>query len=111
MGLTFRRFVADDADALVGFLTGEPWPFHVTAVVSEEQARRRIGDGDFDGEAAQSFWIVEGDETVGLVTLDDLGGGTADRGQHPQGQHRYAPHVPELRIRQGVALPGRLAER
>src|ERR1700733_366322 len=54
MGLTFRRFVADDADALVGFLTSEPWPFHVTAVVSQEQARRRIDDGDFDGEAAQS---------------------------------------------------------
>lgn len=76
MDLTFRRFVADDADALVGFLTGEPWPFHVTAVVSEEQARRRIGDGDFDGQAAQSFWIIEGDETVGLVTLNDLGGGS-----------------------------------
>ena len=76
MDLTFRRFVPDDADALVGFLTGEPWPFHVTAVVSQEQARRRIGDGDFDGDAAQSFWIIEGDETVGLVTLDDLGSGS-----------------------------------
>ena len=72
MDLTFRRFVAEDADALVGFLTGEPWPFHVTAVVSEEQARCRIGDGAFDGEAARSFWIIEGDETVGLVTLGDL---------------------------------------
>ena len=75
MDLTFRRFVADDADALVEFLTGEPWPFHVTAVVSEERARRRIDDGDFDGEAVQSFWITEGDETVGLVTFDDLGDG------------------------------------
>jgi RimJ/RimL family protein N-acetyltransferase len=72
MDLTFRRFAADDADALVGFLTGEPWPFHATAVVSEELTRRRIGDGYFDGADARSFWIVEGDETVGLVTLDDL---------------------------------------
>jgi RimJ/RimL family protein N-acetyltransferase len=76
MDLTFRRFAADDADALVELLTGEPWPFHVTAVVSEERARRRIDDGDFDGEAVQSFWIIEGDETVGLVTLDDLGDGS-----------------------------------
>jgi RimJ/RimL family protein N-acetyltransferase len=73
MNLTFRRFVAGDADALVAFLSGEPWPFHVTANVSEEHARRRIDDGDFDGAATRSFWIIKGAETVGLVTLDDLG--------------------------------------
>src|ERR1700729_3297147 len=81
MDLTFRRFVPDDADALVGFLTGEPWPFHVTAVVSQEQARRRIGDGDF-----------EGDETVGLVTLDDLGSGSPMFDLRIRARHRRRGH-------------------
>lgn len=72
MDLTFRRFVADDADALVAFLTGERWPFHVSAVVDERKARKRIADGEFDGDDTRAFWIIDGAETVGLVTLHDL---------------------------------------
>jgi RimJ/RimL family protein N-acetyltransferase len=78
MDLIFRRLVGADAgagadvDALVAFLTGEPWPFHANSVVSEEKARRRIADGDFDSADSRSFWILDGEETVGLVILDDL---------------------------------------
>ncbi|GIG60542.1 hypothetical protein Lfu02_49140 [Longispora fulva] len=72
MQLRYRRFVPTEVDALVDFLTGETWPFHVQPVVDGDAVRRRASEGYYDNDEARTFWIVEGDDTVGLVRLMDL---------------------------------------
>ncbi|MDX3540667.1 GNAT family N-acetyltransferase [Streptomyces sp. MB09-01] len=78
MEITYRRFVPSEAESedLVGFLTGDTWPFHGAAVVDREQARRWISDGRYDGDENRAFWITAGDHVVGLVRLMDLGDST-----------------------------------
>ncbi|MFJ9595408.1 GNAT family N-acetyltransferase [Streptomyces virginiae] len=76
MELTYRRFDPSEGDALVAFLTADTWPFHGTAVVDAEQARRWVAEGRFDGDDTRTFWIGDGDDTLGLVRLTDLGDGT-----------------------------------
>jgi RimJ/RimL family protein N-acetyltransferase len=65
-----------DTEPLIRFLTGESWPFHSVSEVDRETARQWIADGRFDNEENRSFWIVGGDERVGLVRLMDLTDGT-----------------------------------
>ncbi|MFG2561489.1 GNAT family N-acetyltransferase [Streptomyces sp. NPDC048496] len=72
MDITFRRFLASDADPLIRFLTGESWPFHGVSAVDQETARQWIAEGRFENEENRSFWIVDGEETAGLVRLMDL---------------------------------------
>ncbi|KOU39541.1 GCN5 family acetyltransferase [Streptomyces sp. WM6373] len=61
---------------MVAFLTADTWPFHGTAVVDADQARQWVADGRFDGDDTRTFWIGDGDDTLGLVRLMDLGDGT-----------------------------------
>ncbi|KOU65916.1 GCN5 family acetyltransferase [Streptomyces sp. XY413] len=61
---------------MVAFLTADTWPFHGTAVVDADQARQWVADGRFDGDDTRTFWIGDGDDTLGVVRLMDLGDGT-----------------------------------
>lgn len=65
----------DDAAALTDFLTRQPWPFHVGAALTASDVGFRIAAGGFDGATTRSFWVVDGDERVGLVRLEDVGDG------------------------------------
>jgi RimJ/RimL family protein N-acetyltransferase len=77
MDIAFRRLrLSSDTEPLIRFLTGESWPFHSVSEVDRETARQWIADGRFDNEENRSFWIVAGDESVGLVRLMDLTDGT-----------------------------------
>jgi RimJ/RimL family protein N-acetyltransferase len=66
----------DDREALIAFLTGDEWPFHVHVRPTHEQAAKAIDDGQYGGPAAngeaQAFWLDEGGERAGLVTLREL---------------------------------------
>jgi hypothetical protein len=66
--ITYRPFARHDADDLAGFLTGDNWPFHGSAVVGREEVRRWIADGRYDGDENRTFWITAGDDdTAGLA--------------------------------------------
>lgn len=58
----------DDRERLVGFLTGNGWPFHGVAAPTEAD----VDAMPFVDDATSSWWIVEGDEPCGLVRLLDL---------------------------------------
>lgn len=58
----------DDGDELVAFLTANAWPFHGTAALTPAAAAEVTVVSD----DVASFWICDGDETVGLVRLLDL---------------------------------------
>jgi RimJ/RimL family protein N-acetyltransferase len=59
--------------ALAGLLSGEEWPFHGTSRPSRETAEGWLAAGRFTGPRVRSFWIRAAEETVGVVTLRDLG--------------------------------------
>ncbi|MFC4005801.1 GNAT family N-acetyltransferase [Nonomuraea purpurea] len=72
MRIEFTRFsAADDVEALVGFLTGEEWPFHAGRQ-EPDTVRRRAAEGVYDDEESRTFWIVVEGERAGLVRLQDL---------------------------------------
>ncbi|MER6394801.1 GNAT family protein [Kitasatospora sp. NPDC001603] len=76
MEITYRRSLPDrpaETDALVAFLGGHEWPFHSTARVHADQARRWVADGLFDGPRTRTFWITADGRDVGLIRLEDLG--------------------------------------
>ncbi|RSS54605.1 GNAT family N-acetyltransferase [Streptomyces sp. WAC06614] len=68
-----RRFVRAEGEALVDFLSGDTWPFHGSRTVDPEQVRRGLADGVYEGEESRTFWVLVGDDVVGLVRLMDLG--------------------------------------
>lgn len=71
MTAAFIRFVPDDVDDLVAFLTGEDWPFHVGRPQAEA-VRRRAADGHYDDADERTFWVVSEGERAGLIRLQDL---------------------------------------
>lgn len=63
-----------DRRALVAFLTGNAFPFHLNGRPTAEEIERRIDEGAYRNEAQRSFWLVDGEEgRVGFVRLEDLG--------------------------------------
>lgn len=71
--ITFTEIAPElDADELVGFLTGNAFPFHGRASWSKERARQSIKDGRFRSDDHLGFWIDVDQQRVGLVVLDDL---------------------------------------
>ncbi|MEU0386198.1 GNAT family N-acetyltransferase [Streptomyces chartreusis] len=72
MDITFRRLRVADDESLIGFLTGEIWPFHSISHVDHETARQWIAERRFDSEENRSFWIVADEEITGLLRLTDL---------------------------------------
>jgi RimJ/RimL family protein N-acetyltransferase len=65
----------EDRAALIAFLTGSAWPFHVTEHPTADQAASRIDDGDFSAPEHAAFWVRDCDASgavVGLAVIDDL---------------------------------------
>lgn len=70
--LSFEPFVPEAADALVGWLCSETWPFHTSARPEPGEVRSQLENGDFT-EDARVFWVLwDGMERVGLVRLEYL---------------------------------------
>ena len=73
MNITYRRVEPDDdADRLVAFLTGDPWPFHGSPAVTADQARQWIAAGRYRSDDSRAFWITVDGEDAGLIRLMDL---------------------------------------
>lgn len=62
----------NDVDALVAFLTGNEFPYHVQPRLTEEDARATIAGGRFWSDDSAGFWIVADGERIGVAVLDDL---------------------------------------
>lgn len=76
MSVYLREFHAEtEAAELVSFLSGESWPFHGVATMSEATVREQITRGRFDSdEEKKTFWAMdEQEQVVGLVRVFDLG--------------------------------------
>ncbi|SDH00397.1 GNAT family N-acetyltransferase [Nonomuraea jiangxiensis] len=71
MRIEFPRYAPGDTDLLVGFLTGEDWPFHA-GTQQADAIRRRAADGLFDDAENRTFWVLADGEHAGLIRLQDL---------------------------------------
>ncbi|MGN6606267.1 MAG: GNAT family N-acetyltransferase [Jatrophihabitans sp.] len=69
----FVETSAANEDALIAFLTGEPWPFHGVAEPSADDLRAAFAAGRWGGEDVRTFWIVDGGARAGVLRLFDLG--------------------------------------
>jgi len=74
MTVTFTPFnQAVDAAALIEFLTGNSFPFHVVTAPTIERVEKLLADGSYDDEDHKSLWVdVAGRGRVGLIVLSDL---------------------------------------
>ncbi|MEU3317005.1 GNAT family protein [Streptomyces sp. NPDC048387] len=72
MEITYERFAPTDAEELVGFLSGDTWPFHGSEVVGQDQVRQWIGEGHYGEPGNRAFWITIAGERTGFVRLMDL---------------------------------------
>ena len=62
-----------DRDALVAFLSGEEFPFHVRRTISAEDAARSIDAGAFRDDEHDTSWLEhDGLGRIGIVRLEDL---------------------------------------
>lgn len=60
-------------DALVGFLTGNDWPFHPEPRLEPAAVLRRLGDGAFESSGdRECWWMLRSGGRVGLVVIFDL---------------------------------------
>ena len=72
ISLTPIEFPAD-TEALVAFLTGNTFPFHVAATINDAGARQRISAGRFSGPDNAAFWVMHADlGRVGIAVLEDV---------------------------------------
>ncbi len=102
--ITFERVqLPEDRDRLVRLLTADEWPFHGRRVMDVDA----VDSIEFSSSDVASYWIVDDDDTVGLLRLfdlDDIGHGAPlraapDRSQHPRRQHRDAAGADHCRFR------------
>jgi hypothetical protein len=62
-----------DSEAIVEFLCGDTWPFHPEPRPDPEEVRRQVANGFYwSGESAETYWMVDAGQRVGLVRLFDL---------------------------------------
>ncbi len=62
-----------DRDALVSFLTGDRWPFHVVTEPTPHDVSAAIDRGRYHDEDHAAFWVVSSEHgRLGLVVLEDL---------------------------------------
>jgi RimJ/RimL family protein N-acetyltransferase len=61
-----------EAEALVAWLSREEWPFHGSRRPEPARVRGWLEAGRFHGREARSFWLRAGEETAGLLALQDL---------------------------------------
>jgi len=64
-----RVEIPRDEPDLVDFLCADEWPFHGRRQLSVEDVRGI----DFGSADVASFWVVDGDERLGLIRIFDLG--------------------------------------
>lgn len=63
-----------DRDALIDFLTGNEFPFHVVPRLDRAAALAAIDTGAYGDDDHAAFWLqVPSGERIGTVRLDDLG--------------------------------------
>ncbi|SDH65308.1 Protein N-acetyltransferase, RimJ/RimL family [Leifsonia sp. 98AMF] len=63
-----------DRDALIDFLTGNEFPFHVAPRLDRAAALAAIDAGAYGDDDHAAFWLqVPSGERIGTVRLDDLG--------------------------------------
>ncbi|MEL6892571.1 MAG: GNAT family protein [Actinomycetota bacterium] len=80
-----------DREELIDFLVDDEWPFH---------GRRHVESADvdalsFSGADVETFWIVDGEQTVGLIRLfdlDDIGRGAPQFDLRIARRHRGRGH-------------------
>lgn len=58
----------DDGEAAVEFLASNEWPYHGRPNLSRDQAAEIAVAGD----DVVSFWVMAGDEAIGLIRVFDL---------------------------------------
>jgi RimJ/RimL family protein N-acetyltransferase len=63
--------VADRLD-LVRFLTSNRFPFHVRQILDAAAADQLIAAGRFDSAESVGFWVMDGEDRVGIAVLEDL---------------------------------------
>jgi RimJ/RimL family protein N-acetyltransferase len=62
-----------DRDALVAFLSGNRFPYHVVPRPTADEARAAIDGGAYSGEEHAAFWLDHSEAgRVGVARLDDL---------------------------------------
>lgn len=64
-----------DTAALTGFLTRQPWPFHVGSTLTVPDVEARIDSGGYGDATTRTSWVLDGADRVGLVRLEDVGDG------------------------------------
>ena len=74
MKISFEAFeLESESQLLAEFLSRQSWPFHVHSKVSAEEVLQSVSEGNYSGEANQTFWILANEsEKVGLVRLMDM---------------------------------------
>lgn len=78
MAISFRSiFIPADSDAVTQFLSSNSWPFHNPSAMSVEAAANL----QTSSESVESYWILDGGSTVGVIRLFDLD--DIDRGGSP----------------------------
>ncbi|HJU49096.1 MAG TPA: GNAT family protein [Gaiellaceae bacterium] len=78
MSASFRRVRADDAQALLDLLHGDPWEMFALPPPDPAELRRQLDAGAYVGEDDQAWWIEERGAAVGLLRLLDLGPADGD---------------------------------
>lgn len=73
IALTPVAVAGADREALILFLTGEPWPFHVRQHPTRVQVESSLSDGADN----RSLWVNADGDRVGLAVLQDLTEDTA----------------------------------
>ena len=64
---------AVDCEALVDFMTGNEWPFHVMSAPSAAAVRKAVERGVYCGSENESYWIEHAElGRIGFFRLEDL---------------------------------------
>ena len=74
MDVTFAPLSDKDDEELVRFLTTNSFPFHLITEPSADLVRRLLLEGRFESDDVRTFWVFGGNQRLGLVILEDLGG-------------------------------------
>ncbi|WP_166982499.1 GNAT family N-acetyltransferase [Paramicrobacterium fandaimingii] len=75
MGISLTRLdpTGNDRDALIDFMTGNDFPFHMNTQPTRESVMRGIDDGAYRDEDNDSYWIDHSDAgRIGFARLEDL---------------------------------------
>ena len=67
-----RELTASETEALIAFLTGNEWPFHVRLRWSPEHVTVALADGLFGSAGISTFWLTADGANIGLAVVSDL---------------------------------------